>query len=125
MANLSDFDRAQRSRTKGTGVRSQPGSRGARDQVRIQRDVVRIGPKVRGRLGRHLSMALQQRFAYVMVGRIYKVARILSERDGVCVVVLDDDHGDTSRFEAPRGVDPQSGLPLVLESGPRLRELTA
>ncbi len=59
-----------------------------------------------------------------MIGRVYKVARILSERDGVCIVALEDDRGNTWRFEAPRGVDPHSGLPLVLEHQP-LRQLPA
>jgi hypothetical protein len=63
------------------------------------------------------GVAPKKRLAYVMVGRIYKAARILSERDGVCVIALEDDRGNTWRFETARGVDPRSGLPTVLEHG--------
>jgi hypothetical protein len=53
-----------------------------------------------------------------MVGRVYKAAQILGERDGVCVVALQDDGGNSWHFEIPRGVDPHSGLPLVFEHQP-------
>lgn len=60
----------------------------------------------------------EQRLAYVMIGRVYKAARILSERDGICVIALEDERGNTRQFETPRAIDPRSGRPLVLEHLP-------
>lgn len=60
-----------------------------------------------------------QHLAYVLIGRIYKAALVLAERDGVCVVALDDDRGNTRQFEAKRTIDPYSGLPIVLDDAPR------
>lgn len=61
-------------------------------------------------------VAADQHLAYVLIGRVYKAALILSEHEGVCVVALEDDRGNTWRFEAKRGIEPHSGLPIVLDA---------
>lgn len=64
-------------------------------------------------------VASTHHLAYVLVGRIYKAAHVVSERDGVCVVALEDDRGNTRRFEAKRGIDSHSGLPIVMDHAPQ------
>lgn len=56
-------------------------------------------------------------FAYVMIGKIYKVARIVSDRDGVCIVAVQGADGPV-HIATERGVDPRSGLPIFIEPSP-------
>jgi hypothetical protein len=60
-------------------------------------------------------MAAVPRLVYIMVGRIYKAARVISERDGTCVVAVEDLAGNQAHFAAEAGVDPRSGLPMLIE----------